>query len=480
MTTQVEVSTVAPYRWRWPALFVILTGSVMELLDATVTSIAGPVIRADLGGGASMLQWLGIAYTLAMVAGLLTGSRLGDIVGRKPMFLIGAAGFVAGSLICAAAVSPEMIIAARAVQGLFGAAMIPQGLGMMREMFPPKELQIAFGATGPLMGLSAIGGPILAGWLVSADLLGTGWRMIFLINLPLGVAALSAALIFLPNTPPTRGLRLDLPGALLASLGSLLIVFPLVQGREHGWPAWSFASMAASAAVFAVFAWHQRSISRRGGHPLVVPSLFGKRAFLGGLVTGALFFSAFSGFGLVFALYLQVGLGYSPLKAALSSVPLSLGMIAGMGVVQPLMKHGRRVLHAGLLVKAAGVIALLLIAHPLVGPWELAPALLVIGLGAGLVMGPFFTIVLGGVEQHETGSASGTLTALQQVGGALGMALLGTVFFGTIAQAPTLAAQYTFWMVVGMLALTSLSAFLLPRQAPPDAQAVAEQSMAAA
>lgn len=154
------------YRWRWPALAVILTGSVMEMLDSTVTSIAGPTVRADLGGGASLIQWLGVAYTLAMTAGLLVGGRLGDIAGRKRMFLIGAGGFVAGSLLCAFATGPEMVIAARAMQGLFGACMIPQGLGTLKEMFPPRGLQAALGAMGPVMGLSAVGGPTLAGWLV--------------------------------------------------------------------------------------------------------------------------------------------------------------------------------------------------------------------------------------------------------------------------------------------------------------------------
>ncbi|WP_326824901.1 MFS transporter [Streptosporangium sp. NBC_01756] len=462
----------APYRWRWPALFVILAGSVMELLDATVTSIAGPTMQADLGGGSSMIQWLGVAYTLAMTAGLLTGGRLGDIVGRKRMFLIGATGFVVGSLLCAVAVSPETVIAARVVQGLFGAAMVPQGLGMMKEMFPPKELQSAFAAFGPIMGLSAIGGPILAGWLVDADFFGTGWRMIFLINLPIGLVTVLAAMRFLPATGRSRTVRLDLPGALLASLGSLLIVFPLVQGREHGWPVWTFAMMAASVAVFAFFGWYESRRSRRGGDPLIAPSLFRKRAFIGGMFVGTIYFSAFTGFGLVFNLYTQLGLGYTPLKAGLAGVPLSAGMIVGMGVMQAVKRHGRKVLLAGAVIMTAGVVALLLLLGPGTGPWQLAPALLVTGLGSGLVMGPYFQIALSGVDPHETGSASGTLTALQQLGAALGVALLGTVFFGALGGDPTVAAQHTFWVVAGMVALTFLAGFLLPRYAREDTEPV--------
>ncbi|MFF5208480.1 MFS transporter [Streptosporangium sp. NPDC000396] len=456
---------LSPYKRRWPALFVILAGSVMELLDATVTNIAGPTMRADLGGGSSMIQWLGAAYTLAMTTGLLTGGRLGDIVGRKRMFVIGAAGFVIGSLLCAVSVSPETVIAARMVQGLFGAAMIPQGLGMMREMFPPRELRMAFSAFGPVMGLSAVGGPILAGWLVEADLLGTGWRMIFLINLPIGLVTVLAAMRFLPATRPIRALTLDLPGAVLASLGSLMIVFPLVQGREQGWPAWAFAMMAASAAVFALFGWYESRKNRRGGDPLIAPSLFRKRSFVGGMVTGTIYFCAFSGFSLVFNLYAQYGLGYSPLKAGLAGVPLSLGMVLGMGLMQVVGKYGRKVLHVGAAIMTIAVVAFLLLIGPGVNPWLLAPVLLATGLGSALIMGPYFEITLAGVEPHETGSAGGTLNALQQAGGALGVALLGTVFFGAADGDLTASARNTFWMVAGMIMLTFVVAFLLPKQA---------------
>ncbi|MEV6907646.1 MFS transporter [Amycolatopsis sp. NPDC051071] len=461
--TSENALTEKPYRWRWPALFVILTGSVMELLDMTVTSIAGPVMQASLGGGTSMIQWLGVAYTLAMVSGLLTGGRLGDIFGRKRMFLIGAIGFVAGSLFCAVAVSPEMIITARVVQGLFGAAMVPQGLGMMKEMFSGKELQSAFGMFGPVMGLAAVGGPILAGWLVDADLFGTGWRMIFLINLPVGALAVLAALKFLPESRRGTSLTLDIPGALLATAGALLIVFPLVQGREYGWPLWTFAMMAAAVVVFGVFAWFEKRKSHRGGDPLVEPSLFRKRSFLAGMATGTIYFAAFSGFGLVFTLYLQLGLGFSPLKAGLTGVPMSLGMIIGMGLVQAVRKHGRRVLHTGAVIMAAGVVTLLLLIGPDAGPWLIAPALVVAGIGSGLIMGPYFEIALSGVEPSEAGSASGALTSLQQVGGALGLALLGTVFFDAGLADPTAAARRTFWVVAVMVVLTFAVGFLLPK-----------------
>ncbi|MFD7923893.1 MFS transporter [Streptomyces sp. NPDC059740] len=432
---QAPAEEPAPYRWRWAALFVILAAEVMDLLDAVVTTIAGPSMRADLGGGASTLQWLAAAYTLAMAVGLVTGGRLGDIHGRRRMFLIGALGLTAGSLLCAVAVSPAMLIISRVVQGLFGAVMLPQGLGLIKQMFPPKESQKAFGMFGPVMGLSAVCGPILAGWLVEADYFGTGWRMIFLINLPLGAAAVFGALRFLPAGRTADKPRLDIPGMLMVSLGALLIIFPLVQGREYDWPAWTFAMMAAAVAVFVLFGRYESRRSRAGRDPLVVPSLFRKRGFSGGMVLGLVFFSTMQGFMLVFNLYTQMGLGYSTLKAGLVMVPWSGGMVVGFGLAQAVTRFGRHVLQAGAVVMAAGVFGVWLtldVAGAGVGPWQLVPALLVTGIGMGLLMAPFFDIVLAGVEPHETGSASGTMTAMQQLGGAFGVALLGTVFFGLL------------------------------------------------
>ena len=229
-----ERTATAPtaYRYRWVALFVILTVEVMDLLDALVTNIAGPSIRADLGGSYSLIQWLGAAYTLAMAIGLLTGGRLGDIFGRRRMFLIGAIGFTLASLACGLAQTPTELIAGRAVQGLFGAVMLPQGLGLIKEMFPPEEIAAAFGAFGPIMGLSAVGGPILAGFLVDADVFGWAWRTIFAINIPIGVAALLVGLKVLPPSRQDRSVHVDLTSALVASAAMALLIYPLIQGRE--------------------------------------------------------------------------------------------------------------------------------------------------------------------------------------------------------------------------------------------------------
>ncbi|NJP89145.1 DHA2 family efflux MFS transporter permease subunit [Nonomuraea sp. FMUSA5-5] len=478
VTASGAATEVQPYRWRFVALFVILAAEVMDLLDALVTAIAAPTIQKELGGSDSLVQWLSASYTLAMAVGLITGGRLGDLFGKKRMFVIGAAGFTVSSLLCGIAVSPEMLIAGRAVQGLFGAVMLPQGLGLIREMFPPDEMGKAFGMFGPVMTISSVGGPVLAGWLVDANLFGTGWRMIFLINLPIGLAAVLAALRFLPEFRLSNATRLDLPGVALVSTAAFLLIFPLIQGREAGWPAWTFVSMAASVVVFALFGRYESRRARSGRDPLVTPTLFRKRSFVGGLVAGLAFFSALTGFGVVFSFYTQAGLGFTPLQAGLAALPQALGGVAGFGLAMSGLqqKLGRGLMQIGTVVMAAGAAVLALTIHLAgldVGTWQLAPGLALVGIGMGLTMAPFFDIVLAGVEPHETGSASGTLTGVQQLGGAFGTAVLGTLFFNLLADQWEFGAsmEVTVWVEVGLLLLTFALSYLLPRHARPDQQA---------
>jgi MFS family permease len=367
-----------------------------------------------------------------------------------------------------------MLVGGRVLQGLFGAVMIPQGLGLIKEMFPPEEIGKAFGLFGPVIATSSVGGPILAGWLVDADLFGTGWRMIFLINLPVGLAAAVAAMRLLPELRLPDATRLDLVGVLLVSVAGVLLLYPLIQGQELGWPAWTFASMAASLAVFALFGAHESRRARSGGDPLVTPSLFRKRAFTGGLVAGLAFFSGLMGLSLVFTLYTQVGLGYGPLKAGLTGLPQAVGGVIGFGLAMSGLQErlGRGLLQIGTGVMATGAAVLGLTIHLTglqVGPWQLAPGLALVGIGMGLTMAPFFDIVLAGVDPHESGSASGTLTAMQQLGAALGTAVLGTLFFDLLARRWSFGAamQATVWVEIGLLALTFVLSFLLPRRARP-------------
>ncbi|MEV8512439.1 MFS transporter [Dactylosporangium sp. NPDC051484] len=465
-----------PYRWKWAVLAVVLAAEVMDLLDATIITIAGPSIRADLGGGTGFLQWLAAGYTLAFAIGLVTGGRLGDIFGRRRMFMAGAAGFTLMSLLCALAPGPAWLVAFRVLQGLTGAVLIPQGLGLIKAAFPPERIGAAFGAFGPVMGLSAVCGPILAGLLVGADLFGTGWRMIFLINLPVGLAALAGAALVLPRAATERdpALRLDLPGTALLGAALLLLVFPLVQGRELGWPWWCWAAMIASLPAFAMFQRYERRRVRAGHSPLVEPSLLAKRRFNAGLLVGLIFFAGLMGLTLILSVYLQLGLGYSPLRAGLAQSPWAFGTAAGAVAAQALGARfgGRRLLVGGTAVVGLGAAALLATLAATGGtglatPWPLVPALFVLGAGMGASMAPYFDIVLAAVDEHEVGSASGTLTAAQQIGGAVGVAVLGTAFFSWLGAGGgfTGSLERVLWLELGLLALAGGLAFLLPARA---------------
>jgi MFS family permease len=392
------------------------------------------------------------------------------------MFLIGTFGFTVFSALCAVSMDSGMLIASRAVQGGFAAMMIPQGLGIMREVFPPKEVGGAFAAFGPVMGLSSVLGPVLGGFLVTSDIWGTGWRMVFLINIPLGIAGVVLAWKLFPkNTRAPGATKLDLVGMTLLSAAVLLLIYPLVQGRDLGWPLWTYLSMAASLPLLAVFARYQRRLHDSGGSPLVEPDLFANRAFTSALGLGIFFFAAMSGLMFGMTLMMQLGSHWTAMHAGATMIPMSLGIAAGAvlsgGVLGP--KYGRRVLHAGLLVMTAGILGIWAIYSHwalLTTSWELIPGLLVTGFGMGLMMAPFFDIALAGVTDQHTGSAAGVLNAVQQLGGSIGVAALGTGFFSWAASHGFVRATgWTMGCTAAVLLLSAALAFGLPKMARAEA-----------
>jgi EmrB/QacA subfamily drug resistance transporter len=458
------------YRFRWMVMAVVIIADVMDLLDTTVANLAGPSIREDLGGSASTLQWVLAAYTMAFAIGLVVSARAGDLVGRKRMFVIGMVGFTLSSLLCGLAPSAGALIGFRVLQGLFGAVMIPQGLAMVKQSFAPEDLQKAFIPFGPIMGLAAVLGPILAGVLLDADLLGTGWRMIFLINVPIGLVAAFLAWRYLPDVPRNPEARLDPVGALLLTGASALLIFPLVQGREHDWPWWCFAMMAAAAVVFALFVVSER----RSRHPVIEPSLFRHRGFVAGITFIGIFFVAMAGMMLVINLYLQLGLGFEPLKTGLAMTPWALGIAIGAGLSGAALgpRFGRRVLHAGLIITALGMAWLAWTiggADASLSAWDLAPMTLAGGFGSGLIFAPLFDIILSDLDDREVGTGSGVLNAVQQFGGALGVAVLGTIFFQWIPESGwNDATRSIIWVTIGCYVLAFFTVFLLPKQARED------------
>jgi EmrB/QacA subfamily drug resistance transporter len=468
MTTTTEPTTARPYRLRWVVALVVLAGNLMDVLDSTILNVAGPSIRRDLGGGADTLQWLSAAYTLAFAVLLIAGARLGDILGRRRLFIVGSAGFTLFSTACAVAPSMVVLIVFRCLQGAFGALMIPQGFGLMKQVFTDQdEFDKAIGLFGPATGVPMLAAPVLAGALVDANLWGIGWRLVFLINLPIGALTLPLAIRSLPRGASRPDMKLDLTGVWLAGLALVAIIYPLIQGRSAGWPIWSFAMLAAGAGLLLAFLRHERRC--RGNDPLIEPTLLGNRTFLSGIAVVLALFGAFGGLLLCISLYGQLGEGWSPVHAGLALMPMVLGMIVGMvGSTAAAKALGRRLLHIGIALIIAGtvVIALVVTGAHSASTWDLVPGLALVGLGLGASFALLFGFILGGVSMDEVGSASGVLEAVQQLSTALGVAILGTIFFSVFGKhLATDALRITAWACLAPLAVAFLLVFRLPMHA---------------
>jgi EmrB/QacA subfamily drug resistance transporter len=452
-------------------LAVVFIADVMDVIDSTIANLAGPSIRADLGGSDTTLQWVLTAYTAAFAIGLITSGRLGDLLGRRRLFLLGMAGFTLASLACGLAPGVGFLIVARVLQGLLGSVMIPQGFALVKVVFPPQDLRKALIPFGPVMGLATVAGPILAGWLLHLDLFGSQWRSIFLINVPIGVLAWTLGWCFLPRrSGEDANARLDPGGVGLLTLASALLIIPLVQGRELGWPSWTYLSMTGSVIALVLFVVSERC-SR---HPVITPSLFGRRSFVVGLAIVGAFFASLSGFQLAFNLLLQLGLHWTPLHTSLTLIPWALGSAVAVGLAGAVLtrKLGRATLQLGLGIAVVGLLALWwTIAHSGddLTSWTLAPSLLLIGFGTGLVFVPIFDFVLGDATTDEVGTGSGMLNAVQQFSGAIGVAALGTVFFARVGHGATAAFDNAGELVIGLAAVLYVITFglvwLLPKHA---------------
>lgn len=466
----------------WCVLVVVVLADVMDFVDSSIANVAGPAIRADLGGSPTTLQWVLSAYTAAFALGLVTSGRLGDSLGRRRLFLLGMVGFTLTSLACGLAPGVPAVIAARALQGLTGAVMIPQGFALVKIAFPPDQLRRALIPFGPIMGVAGVAGPILAGWLLSLDVLASPWRAIFLVNVPIGVVATALAFRFLPREAaedPT--LRVDLVGVALLTTASALLIVPLVQGREAGWPWWTYAAFAGSAVAFGLFARSERHSSG----PVVAPTLLRKRSFVVGLLVVGGFFAALTGFTLAFNLLLQLGFHWTALHTGLTLIPWASGTAIGTVLAGAVLTErlGRRTLHLGLGLTVVGMLALewtVATQGSDLTSFTVAPALFVGGLGAGMVFIPLFDYILGDATADEVGTGSGLLNAVQQFASAVGAAALGTVFFaraGDPAPAFVPAAGLVIVLATAAFVGTFLLVWLLPArvaQEAPDGDLAAE------
>lgn len=459
------------YKYRWLIVVAVLAAEIVDLLDATVVNVAGPTLRESLGSSVTQLQWVIGGYTLALGAGLVVGGRLGDRFGRKEVFLVGMIGFTLASLLCALAPSIELLIVFRIFEGFLGAMLLPQGFGLIRAAFPPQDFGKAFAAYGPAFGLAGILGPIIGGGIIQANFFGLAWRNVFFINIPIGVVATIIAWRCFPAINGDKTLKIDLVGSITIAAASALLVWPLIQGQDAGWPLWTWLAMAVALVLFYGFVLLERRSARLGETPLVEPSLFLKPSYTYGLAGIALYFAALTGFQLLLTLFFQLGHNYSPGDAGLANIPLTVGTAIGGGLAGAILtsKFGRKTLQFGALLAIVGLGAIFLVANLEFNYWLFVPGLVLFGVGSGSVVASLFDIILSATDEKEAGSASGALTAVQSISAALGVAVVSAIFFNGFSFENIFnfdAAQALSWALlppVTFLMLFLAVSFRLPK-----------------
>ncbi|GAA2722836.1 MULTISPECIES: MFS transporter [Streptomyces] len=453
------------------ALVVLLVAELMDILDQSVVLTILPAVQDSTGAEPAAVQWLTAGYSLTVAVGLITGGRLGDIHGRRKILLIGTLVFTLASLLCGIATGPGVLIAARVVQGAGVAVMIPQVLATLHVTFDGENRSRAFGLYGAVLSLANVLGPVLGGVITEADLIGLGWRPIFLINVPVGLAVILLGRRFVPESTAQQADRLDLTGMLLSALAVVLIVFPLTEGRSHQWPLWCFAMLAAGILVLGVFLRHQQH--RQDNAPLVALSLFRGKQFSGGLSAQLMLGLLCGLFFTTWTLYLQRGLGMNPLMAAAAFVLLAFGELAGATTaMRTAGRFGRRLPQAGVVIALASMAAYgLQISSRQAGPTLLAMTVpvVLIGFGLGMVGGPLADMSLAEVPHENAGSASGLFNTAMHLGIALGTALTALVFFAATGGSPDGAINRdaftgTLWWVGGALTLMWALMFCLPKR----------------
>ncbi|MFC6508053.1 MFS transporter [Promicromonospora citrea] len=472
-------------RSSWVALAVLILGVSMALLDTTIVNVALPTIRTSLDASEGTLSWIISGYALAYGLALIPAGRVGDRVGHKWVFVVGLAGFTLASLWCGTASGATELILARVVQGLCGGIFFPAVNALIQLMFTGRTRGKAFAVMGAAIGFSTALGPIVGGLLIEAFGEQEGWRSIFFVNLPFGVIAVAAAVVLLPRiVVGGRSRGVDLFGLLLVTVALVAVLVPLIEGEDAGWPWWTWTSLAGGLLLLVAFAFWERRVAARDGSPLVPPRLFAHAAFTGGVILALVYFAAFTSIFFTISIFWQAGLGHSALASGLVSVPFAIGSIVGASQSERLTHRlGRRVLVIGTGMVAVSLVSVWLVLWLVptgdLNHWHLAAPLLVGGLGSGLFIAPNAQFIVATVDRRDAGAASGVIGTMQRVGSAAGIAVVGSVLFGSLVVPPgrptpevvadafghaaTLAMGTSAALAVAAFALV----FALPRQVQP-------------
>ncbi|MBW3097078.1 MFS transporter [Pseudohoeflea coraliihabitans] len=458
-----DPGTEVSYPGRWIALYVMLAANFMNLIDVTIVNVALPSLQRDLGASDTAIEWVAAAYILFYAVGLLPFGRLGDMLGRRTMFLAGVSCFTIASAVCGLAPSIGWLVVARIFQGISAAMMTPQTLAIAQIIFAPRERGSALSMFGLTAGMATVTGPLLGGVLIGLNIFDLTWRPVFLVNIPVGLVTLGLALRYLPKGRGRRDVGIDGIGIMLAMLTVVLIVFPLVEGRNFGWPLWIFAMLAASLPSAYAFARWQIASAGAGRPQLMPASVLRNPQFMTGAVMTTLLFSSIPGLFLVLAIFLQVGFGLTPLQSGLTTIPFSVGVLLASLLANRLASRWprRRVIIGGTL-QVIGMIYLRYVIGAIDGGLNtitLLPPLLIGGLGLGTTIPALFQTVLANVEGKDAGSASGSLQAFQQAGAALGVAVMGQIFFAHFAGQASAAPPALFIEALRAALVYSIAVF---------------------
>ena len=471
MTTETAPGTeTSGNKDRWLILGIVLAAEIMDLLDSTIVNVAGPSLKAKLGATPSALQWVIGGYTLTLGAGLVLGGRLADRYSRRNMFLMGLTFFTFTSLLCALAPNVQLLIAFRLMQGFAGAMVLPHVIGFIRDVFPPQEIGKAFAIFGPVFGLGGILGPIIGGFIIDGNIASTGWRAVFLVNIPIGIINIGLAWKYLPKRATDHSIKIDIGGTLLIIASSGLLLLPLIQGQEAGWPLWTFVSLGVSLIGFVIFTVQQRWVISRKRTPLVDPDIFKARTYNLGLAGIFIFFAGFTGVYLIITLFLQIGEGYSARGAGIANIAIALGTAMGGALSGAVLaeKFGTRVLQIGAAAQIVGAI-LLFATLPNMQSfsfWHIAPGMLVSGFGTGLVVAALFDAILLSIKDELVGSASGVLSAIQSIGSSVGVAIFGTLFFNHVSSRQIdKGFRDSLLLQIGLVTFFLIITFFLPKKA---------------
>ncbi len=414
------------------ALATILLGVLLAMVDFFIVNVALPTMAVDLHSSPATLELVVSGYATAYAVLLVIGGRLGDARGRRRVFVSGIGAFTFASLLCGIAPTAGWLVAARILQGAAAAFVVPQTLATIQATGDVHSRAKAIGWFGATGGLAAVAGQAMGGWLVSANISGSGWRPIFLVNVPIGLIGMVMAVRFLPETRATRATRPDLRGAALLAAAVVSLLLPLTEGRVLHWPWWSWALLISAPVWLAAFVRVERRLERRGRDPLVPPTLLRHRSMRRGLILAAPFFAGFGAFMFVYALTAQGALGYSPAKAGLALAPMAIAfLLASLQIARLVGRYGRTVITAGGAVQLVGLLLLIWTLHhswPQTSPLELFAPFVVMGVGQGLTMPSLIRVVLSEVPVESAGAGSGVFTTMQQLSLALGVATLGSLF----------------------------------------------------